>query len=667
MACQVSLVLSIRLRPAARATAARFVLLSLLAAAAACLAPAPAAAQAPHRNRAADRDRRHRAVDVHVSKLTLTGVNAVSAGQLKSVLVTKASSRWPWGEKKDFNQADLDADLLRIRAFYADRGYPRITVTPPDLKFNADNTDVAITIHVDEGTPVRIESVDYFGFEAVPEDVLTRMKRRISLDAGEIRTQQALLAARDRAVQVLKEFGFPYAQVQALEGAGSKPGTVLIYLAAEPGRTAKFGPVQIAGNTSVSEHVIRRQLAFSEGDTFKMSRVLESQRRLYGLELFQFVNFEVQDLEAQPAEVPVRAVLTEGKHRRVEYSVGYGTEDKARTQVKWRHVNFFGGARTAGVEAKYSALERGVRATFTEPFFFSPSYKMNASVQQWYASEPAYELTTRGGRIGVTREIVQRDFVRRKNRKTTATIAFVNEFEDYKIADPYRTDPTFFDDFIALGLDPLTGAGHGTNVALALDITHDTTLNLLDARSGYVTSLHVEKSARLMGGSFDYLELQWRGQHYITVGKVVLANRLRLGALDAKDGDANLPFFKRFFLGGSTSLRGWSRFQVSPITDSGLPIGGRSMVEGSSELRFPIKGNVGGVFFVDYGNVWERRWDYQLRDLRYDTGAGLRYTTPIGPVRFDVGYQLNPIDGLLDDGKPQTRRWRLHFSIGQAF
>jgi outer membrane protein assembly factor BamA len=336
--------------------------------------------------------------------------------------------------------------------------------------------------------------------------------------------------------------------------------------------------------------------------------------------------------------------------------------------VNWRHVNFFGGARTAGVEAKYSALERGVRATFSEPYFFSPSYKLTGSIQQWYTNEPAYDLTVRGGRIGITREIVQRDFVRRKNRKTTATLAFVDEFERYAIVEPYRSDPTLHDEFLALGLDPLTGEGRGTNIALALDITHDTTLNILDARSGYITSLHVERSEKVLGGDFRYLEMQWRGQHYVTVArKYVLANRLRLGALDSGSGESNLPFFKRFFLGGSTSLRGWSRFQVSPISAGGLPIGGRTLVEGTSEIRFPLKGNFGGVVFVDYGNVWQNSWDFNLNDLRYDTGAGLRYTTPIGPVRFDFGYQLNPIAGLLDNGKPESRRWRLHFSIGQSF
>ena len=128
-----------------------------------------------------------------------------------------------------------------------------------------------------------------------------------------------------------------------------------------------------------------------------------------------------------------------------------------------------------------------------------------------------------------------------------------------------------------------------------------------------------------------------------------------------------MPFSKRYFLGGATSIRGWGRYEISPLTDTGQPYGGDSMLAASAELRAILHGNLGGVLFLDIGNVWATSWAMRLNDLRYAIGPGLRYQTPIGPIRFDFGYQLNPIPGLLVNGSPQTRRWRLHFSIGQAF
>src|SRR4029434_9818595 len=102
-------------------------------------------------------------------------------------------------------------------------------------------------------------------------------------------------------------------------------------------------------------------------------------------------------------------------------------------------------------------------------------------------------------------------------------------------------------------------------------------------------------------------------------------------------------------------------------SDSGLPIGGNTMLAFSEELRATLRGKLGAVLFFDAGNVWANLSDLELNELRYAVGPGLRYQTPIGPIRFDIGLQLNPIPDLVIDGSPQTRRFRLHFSIGQAF
>jgi outer membrane protein insertion porin family len=129
---------------------------------------------------------------------------------------------------------------------------------------------------------------------------------------------------------------------------------------------------------------------------------------------------------------------------------------------------------------------------------------------------------------------------------------------------------------------------------------------------------------------------------------------------------ADVPFSERYFLGGSTSLRGWGRFQVSPLTEEGLPIGGRALLDTSTELRFTF-GQFGAVAFVDAGQVWADSAGLGSSPLLLAAGPGLRWVSPIGIVRADVGFQLRRIPGLLVNGEPETRRWRIHFSIGQAF
>jgi outer membrane translocation and assembly module TamA len=225
-----------------------------------------------------------------------------------------------------------------------------------------------------------------------------------------------------------------------------------------------------------------------------------------------------------------------------------------------------------------------------------------------------------------------------------------------------------FATLIALGLDPITGKQDGTLNALAFDMQHSTADNVLNAHRGYQVAFHAEQAGRFVPGTFNYTAISADGRHYLPLGdNLTIASRLQLGNIrPGSNAATNVPFSKRFFLGGATSVRGWGRYEISPLT-GGLPYGGNSMVAWSEEVRASLYGKLGGVLFLDAGNVWADSWGIRLGDLRYAVGPGLRYQTPIGPIRFDVGYQLNPIPGLLVNGSEQTRRWRLHFSIGQAY
>jgi outer membrane translocation and assembly module TamA len=290
-------------------------------------------------------------------------------------------------------------------------------------------------------------------------------------------------------------------------------------------------------------------------------------------------------------------------------------------------------------------------------------------------------LLTTGGRVTITREFgLAGGPVLSRQPAMSLALTYANEYDDYTIALEALEDLTQRDEIIVLGLDPRFGTGGGQRSALSIDGGRNTTGNILDARHGYVATLHLEQAGKLLGGSFDYYELTGEGRYYIPIGGAVVAMRARAGSIDGLGRSQDLPpdpntgrsrgavpFFKRYFLGGATNLRGWGRFDVAPLSGRGLPLGGHTMMHFSTEVRVPIWGNLGAVAFIDGGNVWTNPWDVNFGDLRYDVGPGIRYKTPIGPVRLDLGYQLNPIEGLLVNGKPESRRFRVHFSIGQAF
>ena len=612
---------------------------------------------------------------VAVKSFTFKGNKAVTAGQLKSVLATSASSKLPWGTKRYFSREQFEADLKRIVAFYTDRGYPDARVTSFDVKLNDNQDAVSVTINISEGQPISVEHIVMQGFENLPDEHRHTLDDRLPLKVGAPVDRAVLQASREAALDELKDHGHPYASVRLTESRGSTDQQRVITFSADPGPVAHVGEIEVSGNATVNESVVRRQLTFKPGDLFRQSRLQESQRKLYSLELFQFANIEPVGTESKPETVPVRVTLTKSDHKKVNFGIGYGSEEKARADIDWRHVNAFSGAQTVGVLGRYSSLDRGVRLTYKQPYLFSPRWSFSVGGQMWQTREPAYDLDTTGGRVTVTRQFAQGGGPVLGGRPATAlSFTYANEWERYGIAREILEDISLRDELIALGLDPTLTPGTkrtGQRGALSFDFSRNSTDNLLDAKRGYVASVHVEEARPFLGGTYDYREVTGEGRVYVRLGKLaVIAAQARGGNINASgDPTTRVPFFKRYFLGGSTNLRGWGRFEVAPLSAGGLPIGGTRFANGSLELRAPIWGKLSGVVFADAGNVWADPDGLIGQDIgwRYDVGPGLRYLTPIGPLRIDVGYQLNPIPGLFEITGEKQRRFRFHFSIGQAF
>ena len=598
---------------------------------------------------------------IKVHSVKFNGVKAVDVSRLRDALATRQSSKLPWGKKNYFDRARFDADLKRIQAFYSDRGYPDARVTAFDVKLNDKQDQVDITLTIAEGEPIKVAAIQFVGFDVIPADHLKQLQSQLPLKVGEPRDRQLVVTTHEMALNELKDHGYPYAKVTTDEQRGASDREVVLTFNANPGKLAHFGPVEIVGNKTVSDHIILRELTFKPGDLYRRSIVQDSQRRLYGLELFQFANIEPVNPEAQPEEVPMKVTVAEGKLQRVNFGVGYGTEEKARVDAAYHHVNFLGDARSAGAHVRYSSLDRGIRLDFTQPYFFAPHFSLAGEGQDWYTFTPAYRSMVVGAKATLKHQTSQHQ---------SWAVSLLTEHDRSSIAPEVLTNLELRNALIALGLDPTTRQQNGTLNAFGFDFQHSTVDNVLNSHRGYQLAFHSEQAGRIVPGSFAYFSMSADGRHYLPLrgNSLVLASRLQAGNIRPNGLDqTNIPFSKRYFLGGATSIRGWGRYEVSPLSASGLPLGGDSLLAFSGELRAVISGNFGGVLFLDGGNVWAESMGFNLHDLRYAVGPGLRYQTPIGPVRFDVGYQLNPIPGLLVNGEPQTRRWRVHFSIGQAF
>lgn len=209
--------------------------------------------------------------------------------------------------------------------------------------------------------------------------------------------------------------------------------------------------------------------------------------------------------------------------------------------------------------------------------------------------------------------------------------------------------------------------------SLNLGISRDTSDNVLSPTSGATMTASIESATAALGSEVDFFKPDLELVGYLPLRpKWVAAGRIRLQTIQETEDTVDIPIYKRLFLGGSNTVRGYAYQELSPMDEEETPLGGLSALSGNLELRFPLYKKLAGVVFLDAGLVGTESFGADLDDLRFTCGAGLRYHTLVGPLRIDWGYKLNRPDrddlGLTDRPQdPVGDRWRLHFSIGQAF
>jgi outer membrane protein insertion porin family len=591
---------------------------------------------------------------LEVADLAIEGVRAVDELQLRAALQTRAQSRWPWGKKRYFDRDTFDADLKRIEEFYKEHGFPNARVVHSEVQRR--ERDVSVRIVVEEGYPVRVASLEFTGFDAIPLSRIRAIRERAPLGPEDPLATEPLRQTAQMAADALGEAGYAYARIEVRQ-IQLEPERIAVEFRAVPGELGYFGPIEIVGNRSVEDEVIRRQLAYLPGELFRVSPLRESERRLSRLGMFQSVTIEVVVPERPTPEVATRITLTEGDLNQFSYSFGYGSEEQVYGEAQWRHLNFLGGGRATSIRGRWSSIDRGGEGMFRQPYLFTPRLSLQLSAGAWELDEPVYTSFSAGGTASLSYQLA------RFNRVSTT---YLHQYERNRVSEEAVGDIPSRALFSGLGLNPFNGEQNGVLAALRVDALRDTTLDVESPRTGYRTLFRLEKAGGWLPGVFAYRNYFTEDSYYRVVSRAALAGRVQFGTIDAAQ-ESDVPYSKRYFLGGAETLRGWGRFEVSPLSPAGVPTGGRTVFVVNSEIRIPLMRAVSAVFFVDAGNVWVNAWDLHLDNLRSNSGAGARVATPFGLVRIDGGYQLTPIQNLRVDGEPQDRRWRIHVSLGQAF
>jgi outer membrane protein insertion porin family len=490
--------------------------------------------------------------------------------------------------------------------------------------------------------PVTIEEFRLEGFDVLPPEVREKLVEELPLRAGVTLTDELQKTAGERAVEVFQNHGRPYAQL-TIAREPIDPARARVTIRAEPGPLGFFGPVDIAGNRRVNDRVIRRRLAYAPGDLFRRSAIERTQQRIGALGLFKSVEIRARDIDNQPSSVPTVITVEEQTPWQWNLGVGYAAGERLGVDARLSHLNVFGSAGRADVQGRVSRIERMGEAAFTQSDTWHPALSLSMLARYQEIDESSFLALSRGSQAAASWQWT---------KELSSTVSYAVAREDSDV------DPS---------LEPLLGLQDGLLNAWSLDVDYRRlTQSAVPTRTHLV---HVEQAGGWLPGTFHYFSASADTRHYRRAldDRVVFAGRLRLGSMDSMGDDTQVPLLKRFFLGGSNEMRGWGIYELSPLSASGEPVGGMSVLTATVEARFPIFSRLRGAIFVEAGNVWRDPWTMRLGDLRYDAGPGFRLDTPFGLVRFDFGYQLRPLEGLRIDGQPQSSRWRFNFGIGEAF
>ena len=581
---------------------------------------------------------------VRISKVKIEGAKALTKQQIEQSIGTDFPTFRFWEKKPVFDQEVLNDDMVRIQRLYANNGYYDAKATY-ELKYNKDNTRVEIEIKIVEGEPVKLTEilVDFKG--DLSEKIEKEIFKAIPLKAGTIFSPNAYQQTKGVIAEILANNGHPKAEIDGEALVNRREKWARAEFTVDPGLIYYFGTTSVEGNESVKSYIVTRESDFQEGEVYSLKKINDTQANIFQLGLFRSVVIDPvfreetdPDYQEKKQIADIAIVVKERKHGSVKVGGGYGTEDKLRGQLIWTQRNFFGGGRRLEVSGKFSFITQRVATSIFQPYIAGRNSELAGTLNFQRDDVPSFR-----GRSFLSSARLEKNFKEYYSTFGSLNLQFSN-IEDSATRTPEeRSRQNFFLTFINMGIE------------------RDTTDNLLNPTRGTVVSTGLESSFRALASDVNYLKgtIELRG--YKKFYSTVFASRFTIGVIQpfGETGTFDIPIFKRFFAGGSTSMRGFPFQKLGPRDENGDPLGGNSLLVGSFELRYPIYGDFGGVTFFDYGNVYAEEWDFRLGDIKYAPGLGLRYDTIIGPIRFDVGYALNRERGI--------RRVQFFISIGQAF
>ncbi len=542
----------------------------------------------------------------------------------------------PLKEGDDYNPELLSPDADVVREFSIALGYLAVEVGSPEVRLDQDKA--IITIPFREGPRTLIDGVEITNAGSVPPD---EIRKAIGLTQDGPYNEVDIADARLRVIDIYQERGFLDAVVSTkVDFSGEK---ARITFEIQEGERTFFGKTIITGNKRTRREVVERELLQRESAQFSYGLLAKERQNLYKLGLFSDVRIE--PLEEYDHQRDIHIDLAEGNAGWVEFGFGYSNFDKFTGFVDIGYKNVFGMNRQVSLRIGYNSLEKLYAVNYLDPWFLEKQLQLKGTVFFNEREEKnidtgviMYKYKRRGVSLGVEKQY-------------SKTVRGELYYEGV-LADTSEVQPDIL----------LTDQDEGRLVISSIrpGITYDTRDNPFNPRNGILLGLTMKVASAALLSETDFAKVIFNGSLYHEISKpFVFAAAVRAGVGRAWGGSSDIiPLAERFFLGGRSSVRGYAQDTLGPRGSENNPTGGNAFIETNVELRTSLGKGIGLVTFLDSGNVWQRTSDIDW-SLKHAVGAGVRYDTPVGPLRLDYGYKLKKEEGL--------SRSEIFFSIGQAF
>lgn len=524
----------------------------------------------------------------------------------------------------------IEADLPRIAQVLDSFGYYGAVI---DYEIDVDAAPARVVLRIAPGERYIVTAYNVTGpSPALSDGSVTVSAADLGLERDAPAEAQPIVQSEARLLASFARQAYPLARIadeQIIVDHANR--SVVVNLSVDLGPRARFGDVTLEGLETVRPEFIYARLPWRHGADFDADQIDAARRKLRESGLFASLAIDLGDDVDDEGLLPITVRVAEAKHRSVGAGLGWSTGEGFGAKVFWEHRNLLGAGQFLNVTALAGETVNGIDAGLRVPGLPDPRVTYLAAGSVRDEQRDAYDAKSAGGSFGIEYAY-----------SPTLTFGAGGSLEYEDITD--NTDQRQF-----------------TLIGLPLSLTRDTSDDLFDPTQGNRLTASLTPYVSLIGDTTQFFVARLSDAQYLSLASddsLIVAAWGRVGSIFG-DQSTDIPATKRLYGGGSGSVRAYGYQTLGPLDADGDPLGGRSQIGAGLELRGRITDELGGVVFVEGGNVYEDPWPDFSQEILWGAGFGLRYYTDLGPIRLDLAFPINP--------RSQDDFFQLYVSLGQAF